>query len=303
MHESIEVIYENGLLRPLVPLPSTIQEHQRLAITIEAIGPEGNWLADADPTITLDAVRQAWPGCQGHLQRRCMPNVRNADRSPDSRLEVAAMTTPHELFREVFGSTGDRIAALRAIRERFGLDLRQAKEVMLQAEGMATSLDEHQERLADALERAFEDRMDTGTKKKLQRCPNCGHSPLREEMITDRFEYRGDDEEPRMIEIPNVPVEVCPNCGEKYFGPAAVRVQHAAVCRDLGLLTPEEIQAIRERFGPTQAEFARLTGIGEATISRWERGHMLPNRAMDHYLRLLRDRPGNAAYLKRRRTG
>ena len=68
------------------------------------------------------------------------------------------MTTPHELFRDVFGSTGNRIAALRAIRERFGLDLRQAKEVMLQAEGTASSLDEHEERLAEALEQVFKDR-------------------------------------------------------------------------------------------------------------------------------------------------
>ncbi len=140
--------------------------------------------------------------------------------------------------------------------------------------------------------------MSTGTKKKLQRCPNCGHTPLREETVTDRFEYRAEGEEPFTVEAHGVPVEVCPNCGEKYFGPAAVRVQHAAVCRALGLLTPGEIQAIRERFGPTQAEFARLTGIGEATISRWERGRMLPNRAMDRFLRLLDRNPSNAAILK-----
>jgi HTH-type transcriptional regulator/antitoxin MqsA len=139
----------------------------------------------------------------------------------------------------------------------------------------------------------------SGLKKKLERCPNCGYSPLREETITDRFEYRGDGEEPITVEAQNVPVEVCPNCGEKYFGPASVRVQHAAVCRALGLLTPEEIQAIRERFGPTQAEFARLTGIGEATISRWERGRMLPNRAMDRYLRLLAENPDSVQILRK----
>jgi hypothetical protein len=66
--------------------------------------------------------------------------------------------TPHELFREVIDSTGDRIAGLRAIRERFGLDFRQAKEVMLQAEGTASSCDEHEVRLADALEQAFRNR-------------------------------------------------------------------------------------------------------------------------------------------------
>jgi hypothetical protein len=68
------------------------------------------------------------------------------------------MTTPHEVFREVFSSTGDRIAALRASREHFGLDARQAKEVMLQAEGTAPSLAEHEGQLADVLERAFKDR-------------------------------------------------------------------------------------------------------------------------------------------------
>jgi|SRR5579884_2816615 len=140
--------------------------------------------------------------------------------------------------------------------------------------------------------------MDTGAKKRLRRCPNCGHAPLREETITDRFEYRPDGEEPLTVEVPNVPVEVCPKCGEKYLGPAAVRIQHAAVCRALGLLTPAEIQAIRERLGPTQAEFARLTGIGEATISRWERGRILPNRAMDRYLRLLDRNRANVTLLK-----
>jgi len=52
------------------------------------------------------------------------------------------MESPHDHFRRVVAETGDRIAAIRSIRERFGLDLRQAKEVMLQAEGTASSLAE-----------------------------------------------------------------------------------------------------------------------------------------------------------------
>jgi predicted DNA-binding antitoxin AbrB/MazE fold protein len=59
VHEQIEVVYENGLLRPLEPLPSRIQEHQRLTITIEGTGSAEDWLADADPTVTLEAVRRA----------------------------------------------------------------------------------------------------------------------------------------------------------------------------------------------------------------------------------------------------
>ena len=48
-------------------------------------------------------------------------------------------------LKQVIAETGDRIAAIRLIRERFGLDLVQAKEVMLQAEGTARSLAEHEE--------------------------------------------------------------------------------------------------------------------------------------------------------------
>ena len=60
------------------------------------------------------------------------------------------MDTPHDLFRKVLAETGDYITAIRTIREQFGLDLRQAKEVMLQAEGIAESVAEHEQRIAEA---------------------------------------------------------------------------------------------------------------------------------------------------------
>ncbi len=141
--------------------------------------------------------------------------------------------------------------------------------------------------------------MSASAEKKLKRCPSCGHSPLREEVITDRVEYCSDEDgSPITLEAHGVPVTVCDNCGERYSGPAAARVRHLAIARAMGLLTPDEIRAIRERLGPTQAEFARLTSIGEATISRWERGRLLPNRAMDRYLRLLDKHPENVTFLK-----
>jgi hypothetical protein len=66
------------------------------------------------------------------------------------------MDSLHELFWEVIASTGNRIAAIRAIRERIGLDLRSVKEVMLQVEGTASSLSEHETKLAEELEWAFD---------------------------------------------------------------------------------------------------------------------------------------------------
>lgn len=59
MREQIEVIYENGVLRPLTLLPSQFREHQHLLVTIESPGAADNWLDDADPTVSLEDVRQA----------------------------------------------------------------------------------------------------------------------------------------------------------------------------------------------------------------------------------------------------
>jgi predicted DNA-binding antitoxin AbrB/MazE fold protein len=59
MREQIEVIYENGVLRPLGTLPAQFQEHQHLTVTVEDAGESTRWLADADPTASLEAVRRA----------------------------------------------------------------------------------------------------------------------------------------------------------------------------------------------------------------------------------------------------
>lgn len=67
MREQIEVVYENGVLRPLGPLPGHVQEHQHLTVTIEGSDGADRWLADADPTVSLDAVRQALSKVQGTL--------------------------------------------------------------------------------------------------------------------------------------------------------------------------------------------------------------------------------------------
>jgi predicted DNA-binding antitoxin AbrB/MazE fold protein len=79
MREQIEVVYENGVLRPLGPLPGHLQERQRLTITIETPDEAPSWLADADPTVSLDAVRQAPVKCVARLPSGCMPNARNAE--------------------------------------------------------------------------------------------------------------------------------------------------------------------------------------------------------------------------------
>jgi putative zinc finger/helix-turn-helix YgiT family protein len=130
-----------------------------------------------------------------------------------------------------------------------------------------------------------------------RRCPVCGKGRLTSQTVTERFPYEGDGG-PLLIEAKDVPIQVCDACGETFSGPEAARIRHHAICHALRLMAPEEIKALREGLGKTQQEFAALTGIGEATISRWERGRLLQNRANDNFLRLLAGNPANLKLLQ-----
>jgi predicted DNA-binding antitoxin AbrB/MazE fold protein len=67
MREHIEVIYENGVLRPLDSLSSQFHEFQHLTVTVEDAEESADWLADADSKVTLDAVRRALAKTRGSI--------------------------------------------------------------------------------------------------------------------------------------------------------------------------------------------------------------------------------------------
>lgn len=67
------------------------------------------------------------------------------------------------------------------------------------------------------------------------------------------------------------------------------------------LLTSDEIIAIRESYGLTQVELARLLGWGEATVARYE-SKAIQDEAYDNMLRIVRDNPLKAIeFLNRNR--
>jgi putative zinc finger/helix-turn-helix YgiT family protein len=133
---------------------------------------------------------------------------------------------------------------------------------------------------------------------KRRRCPSCGQGWLRPTTVTDQFVHE-EDGVSMPVFVEKVPIEVCTKCAEIFRGPESACLHHEAVCRTFGFLTPREIVELREKvLRLTQEEFAHLTGIGLATISRWERGRLVQNRAMDRYLRLLRENPASVPYLK-----
>ena len=104
------------------------------------------------------------------------------------------------------------------------------------------------------------------------------------------------------VAVPSAAHLSCPKCHEVLLRyQDARRLSEDAVAiyrRKHGLLSADEIRALRERFNLTQAEFARLLRLGANTLSRWEAGRNAQTEAMDTLLRLIRDLPGSIDYLR-----
>jgi len=62
-----------------------------------------------------------------------------------------------DVFRKAKAEGRDDIVCIRMVRAVFGLSLLEAKEVLIIASGIATSLHEHEERLARELEESDSD--------------------------------------------------------------------------------------------------------------------------------------------------
>ena len=128
-------------------------------------------------------------------------------------------------------------------------------------------------------------------------CPECG-TPMREKK--GRLKLPVNSEE---IAVPESLHLSCPKCHEVVlrFDDARKLRQRALEIyrRNYGLLSADEIRSIRERFGLTQAELARLLRLGANTISRWEAGRNVQTAAMDMLVRMIRDLPGSLDYLRR----
>ena len=88
------------------------------------------------------------------------------------------------------------------------------------------------------------------------------------------------------IHIPDLEAPRCEHCGEPVLDDAANLRISREVRLHLGLLTPEQIRLNRESIGQTQDQLASQLGLPVATLSRWESGHQLQQRAMDRLLRL-----------------
>jgi DNA-binding transcriptional regulator YiaG len=116
-------------------------------------------------------------------------------------------------------------------------------------------------------------------------CPACGAGGLSFRRVLQTFKY-GEGAEGITLSA-TVEIGTCSACGLEFTRESAERARHDAVCRHLGVMTPGEIRALRNSYVLTQSEFARLTRIGEASLSRWENSLSVQNGGYDQFLYLL----------------
>lgn len=116
-------------------------------------------------------------------------------------------------------------------------------------------------------------------------CGMCGGSRITTAIHRHTFTYGiGGD----AVDLTaDVPVRRCGDCGFEFLDDEGQRLKDEAVRRHHGVLTPRDVRDVRRAYGMTRKEFAEISGIGTASLHRWENGLSVQTYAYDRYLRLL----------------
>ena len=72
--------------------------------------------------------------------------------------------------------------------------------------------------------------------------------------------------------------------GEIYLNGEALAKLDQVKARYEGIMLPDDIRRLRERFGLSQAEISNALGLGGKTWTRWETGRERPSRSMNNML-------------------
>ena len=122
-----------------------------------------------------------------------------------------------------------------------------------------------------------------------KKCGECGGA-VSVSSAPIPFELRGET-----ITVPDIEHGTCEKCGEVLLDPGAMDQLQREAIRQLkqakGLLTSEEVRALRRSLGLSQSAFERLLGTGPKTVIRWEKGTVFQSATADRLMRLIRARP------------
>lgn len=118
-------------------------------------------------------------------------------------------------------------------------------------------------------------------------CEVCESNDCWVDMRELGFDYRVSKTKSVSL-VAMVRVHACANCGEELLDETAEDAKLEAVSDYLGVLSPASIKKVRTSLGMSRQKFAEVSGIGSASLARWELGNGYPNSAMSRYIELLR---------------
>ncbi len=130
------------------------------------------------------------------------------------------------------------------------------------------------------------------------KCPLCGNGFLDDE-ICDHETYVKDGAHNVKLILKDLPVKRCSSCKEEFLPKESLERVQLEKHKKLGILSNDQLKALRKKLGYSQEEMADLLGVGKKSYLRWENGLYLQNKAMDRYIRLIAENPENLRLLKR----
>jgi putative zinc finger/helix-turn-helix YgiT family protein len=124
------------------------------------------------------------------------------------------------------------------------------------------------------------------TNPPLRKCMVCREravAPTTLPSYTSEMEHDG---RKYTVTVADFHVLQCQRCGDLILDDAANKRLSDALRAEVGLLAPSEIRKKREALNLTQKQLAQLLRIAESTLSRWETGAQIQQKAMDAFLRV-----------------
>jgi len=118
------------------------------------------------------------------------------------------------------------------------------------------------------------------------KCGNCRERAINAATLPTYVAELEHDGRKYRVTVADLQVARCDNCGTIMLDDSANRRLSDALRTEVGLLHPAEIRAQRESLGLTQKALSGLLHVAEATLSRWETGAQIQQRAMDAFLRV-----------------
>jgi HTH-type transcriptional regulator / antitoxin MqsA len=128
-------------------------------------------------------------------------------------------------------------------------------------------------------------------------CPICGEgkTALRVDQVETTYKEQVGRVAFRLLE--------CESCGSDFAGPAEALANKRAVVafrkKVDGLLSGQEIRALRERMDISQKQAAQLFGGGPVAFSKYENDDVAQAESMDKLLRVASEQPSALAALQK----